>query len=381
MRGIIIGGGIGGVAGAIALRKAGIDVVVLEQNPEVSQPGLGLHLGINTMRALDELGVGDRVRAMSIPVERLQFMSWRGRMLVDWPVGDLGRRLGANDVGVRRPDLHNVLVETLGPDALRTGTMCTGFTQDATGVTALIADGREERGDFLVGADGLRSVIRTALLGAAEPRHADNTSFRAILEFGEEQAPRGIFRTVWGPGAVFVFYRIGRGELYWAATQNPDGDGGLGDGRDAKTALLERYRGFCEPVQAMIEAADAQAIVQTPRVDRDPIKRWGEGRVTLLGDAAHAMLPTGSQGAGQAIEDAVVLGKSFDRDRDVVAALQGYEERRTGRTARFVKQARAIDKLGRWQNPVALAVRERIILRAMGKVAFKKLAKDAAYEF
>jgi 2-polyprenyl-6-methoxyphenol hydroxylase-like FAD-dependent oxidoreductase len=378
-RAIIVGGGIGGLTAGIALRQAGIDAVVLERAAEFKEFGTGLHIAINAMRAMRELGLAEQVKGAGTPIERMQFLDWRGRILDEWPVDQLASELGVPGVGVTRPSLHRVLVSALGDDGLRMSTEFAGFEQDTEGITARLADGREERADLLVGADGIQSSIRRALIGAGEPRYAGYTTARAIIDFDHERARPGLFRLHWGRGKVFIFYRVAEGRLYWVAATRTGPDRNGAAPRD-KGALLDRYREFCEPVAAVIEATPEESIVRADAVDRPPVERWGDGRITLLGDAAHPMSPTQGQGACQAIEDGVILAKSLRERDDVVAGLRAYEERRIPRTSKFVRQSRMIGSMGRWQNPLACALRDGL-QRAAGKRAFKRAAKEMAHEF
>jgi 2-polyprenyl-6-methoxyphenol hydroxylase-like FAD-dependent oxidoreductase len=271
-----------------------------------------------------------------------------------------------------------VLVDAIG-DSLRMGTECVGFTQDGDGVTVTLADGSEERGDLLVGADGIWSKTRVATIGDSEPRYAGYTTSRAIIDFDPTLAPPGLFRQYWGRGDVFITYRVAEGRLYWVAAtraeESPNGDATVG-----KAKLAERYGDFSQPVPQIIAETAEEVIVDVDAKDRRPADRWGEGRVTLLGDAAHPMSPTQGQGACQAIEDAVVLGKCLQGQSDIPAALRAYEERRIPRSSRFVRQSWTIGSVGRWQNPIACAVRDRL-MRAGGKRAFTRVAKEMAYEF
>ena len=377
-RAIVVGGGIGGLTTGIALKQAGVDTVVFERTDEYKEAGTGLHIAINAMRALRELGLAEQViERCGTPVERMEFRDSQGKLLMEWPVSELAGRLGVPAVGVTRTTLQALLLEKTG-DAVQLGVEVTGFDQDADGVTVRLADGREERGDFLVGADGIWSQTRISLIGDGEPHYAGYLTSRAVIDFDRTLAPLGLFRQFWGRGQVFIAYRVADGRLFWVAATRRDSEGN-GGGLDRR-ALQERYRTFAEPVPAIIEATPEEAIVEVEAKDRSPVKRWGEGRVTLLGDAAHPMSPTQGQGACQAIEDAVVLRTSLSRTGDVVQALRAYEERRIPRTAKFVRQARIIGRLGCWQAPLACGVRNQF-LHLGGKAAYSRAAKEMAYEF
>ena len=362
MRAIVAGGGIGGLAAALALQRSGVEVTVLERRAELSKvaAGAGLMVWHNGTSALERLGVGDAVRARSTPIDRFEFRTWRGAPLACWQVGELGRELGAPTVGINRADLHVALAAALAPGVLRLGEACTGFRQDDGGVTVELAGGGTERADLLVGADGINSAVRTQLLGARAPRYAGYTTWRGVLDFPDDDAPPGLARKLWGPGRRFLSYRIGDGRLYWlalarAAEGGSDAEGG------ARAAVLNEYRGWDGPVEAMIEATSESAIARVDIADHAPLRRWGEGRVTLLGDAAHAMTPNKGQGACQAIEDAVVITRELEGALDVPGALRRYEDARRKRTAGFQRESRMIGSLGRWRTGVACGVRDRLI--------------------
>jgi 2-polyprenyl-6-methoxyphenol hydroxylase-like FAD-dependent oxidoreductase len=365
-RAIIVGGGIGGVTAAHALRRIGIDARVFERAPtlEAIQIGAGLYLWSNSLQALDHIGLAEPVYAIGAPVEKGQFLTWQGKLLGSWAVGDIGRMLGGATLGVSRPELHRVLAEPLDDEVLTLGAVCTGFTQDNDGVTAHFADGREERGTILVGADGLMSVVRRQLLGDSSPRHAGYVGCRAICHYDDEAAPHGVMRVFWGRGARMVHYRVTGGRMYWLALARGHAEGGHRAG-GRKAPLLHRYAGWTPPIEAVIEATDEAAIHESDIVDRDPVSRWGEGRVTLLGDAAHPMTPNQAQGACQAIEDAVALGNAVKRDRDPVAALRDYEARRRKRATTFVKTSRRVGRMGLWESRIACALRDQVILRTL----------------
>lgn len=375
---IIVGGGVGGLTAAIALRQAGFDATVYEKTANLSrvQVGGGIHLWTNAMRALQQIGVADAVMAVGTPSERQEFRSWHGRELVDWPIGDLGRQLGAPTLGVSRADIHPVLVRSLDADALVTGAECTGFSQDPSGVTVRFADGREERGDVLIGADGIRSAVRAQLLGASEPRYAGYTIWQAILDFEDENVPIGVFRMLWGPGRKFTFYHVGGERLYWFAIANAAAGGTDTD----RNRLVEMYQGFMAPTQAIIAATDQQAITRADHYDRKPVTRWGEGRVTLLGDAAHPMTLNLGQGACMAIEDGVVLTKCLERASDPAAALRAYENQRMKRTSSMVNLAWRLGSMGKWTNPMACAARDQFMHLAFSRIGWQQHSKSLAFQ-
>ena len=363
LRVLIIGGGVGGLTTAYALRRAGIDATVYEKAGEMQkiQVGGGIALWSNAFQVLQRLDLAERMLAVGGPVRYFECRTWRGDLPAIWPLRVLERKLGAPTVGVARSDLHRVLVGALDEGALEMGAECAGFEQDATGVTLRFADGREERGDVLIGADGISSAVRAQLVPEAQPRYVGYMLWQANIVLEHPRLPHDVFRMLWGPGERFVFFPVGQGRTYWAAISNaPEGEADPESGLKAR--LLERYRHYPEPTQALIEATPEAKLARMDVYDLKPVRRWGEGRVTLLGDAAHAMTFNIGQGAGQAIEDAAVLtGLLAAATReDVPAALREYERRRMARAAFFANVAYQLGALGTWENRVACALRGRL---------------------
>lgn len=383
-RAIVIGGGIGGLCATRALRLAGLEATCFERASDFAQiqVGGGIHVWHNGMRGLGHLGLAEQVEALGgrdAAVEVMEMRNWRGKLLTSVPVKQIEDEVGAPTVGVRRPELHRVLAEGLDSDALVLGATCTGFAQEDGSVRVEFADGREERADLLVGADGLRSTVRKQLRGDEPPRFARYASWQALVEYRDEATPPGLFWVVWGPGARFLFYRTSAEHVYWEGIFATEAGGSDPEG-GRKQAVLDRFGHWVHPVAAIVAATDESAIDRTDVYDRKPIKSWGTGRVTLLGDAAHPMTNAAGQGANQAIEDAVVLGRRLEGATDLDAALRVYERERAPRSARIARLAWNLTSLSRWRRPAAVAVRDRLvpIMMVAGKRAQRK---DMAYEF
>jgi len=378
---LIVGGGIGGLTTAIALRRAGIDATVFERVADLRaiQVGGGIHLWINAMRAMQQVQLGEQVAAVGARVDFAEFITWQGRTLGRWPVGDLGSQVGAHTYGMSRADLHRVLIDELDGGMLQMGAELTHFAQDSQGVTARFADGREERGDVLIGADGIKSTVRKQLLGDSPLRYTGYTIVHAITgtDFNHPAIPLGVFRVWWGRGQRFNMYHVGGNRLYWFAIVNAlEGRGDFG-----RDVLLERFQGYTAPVTEAIEATEPRAMSRMDHYDRKPVKSWGAGRVTLLGDAAHAMTLNLGQGACQTVEDAVVVARCLANNGDMVGALRRYEEQRMNRTASFVNLAWRLGQLGRLTNPVAVSVRDTVLGMVFPSFVWRQHGKSMVYEF
>jgi 2-polyprenyl-6-methoxyphenol hydroxylase-like FAD-dependent oxidoreductase len=386
MKAIIVGAGVGGLTAALALRRAGIETAVFERAADVTavQLGGGIHLWHNGMRGLERAGVADQVAALggrAAAVERAEFSSSKGKTLASWPIAELEREVGAPTVGVVRPELHRVLLAALEPGILRLGAAFVAFREDGGGVVARFEDGSEERGDVLVGADGLRSTVRSQLHGAEEPHFAGYASWQALVDYEDErEAPPGLFRVIFGRGARFLHYWVGPGKLYWegifatqAGAADPEG------GR--RQAALERFSGWRRPVEDILRATNDAAVNRSDIYVRRPLGKWGTGHVTLLGDAAHPMTNALGQGANQAIEDAIVLARCLSEVDDPVAGLRQYEECRIGRSRSMVRISSFMSKLSRMKQPPVVVLRDRWLRFSLSTFVWGKTRRDMAYTF
>jgi 2-polyprenyl-6-methoxyphenol hydroxylase-like FAD-dependent oxidoreductase len=331
MRVIIVGGGIGGLTAAVALQRVGIQPLVFERAPELREVGAGLTLWTNAVRVLRTLGLGDAVAEIGVPLRESELRAWDGGLISGLDLGAIGDKFGAPTLGVHRAELQRVLSEKVGP-ALALGAACVEYAVDADGVTVRFADGRTQRGDILIGADGLRSVVRGQVLGVQKPRYAGYTAWRGVGRIDRPEVPTGVTLLALGRGSQFGYLPIGGGRTYWFATANCPANMYDPPGT-AKPNLLKRFADWYPPIPAVIEATDATAVFRSDILDRPPVTPWGVGRVTLLGDAAHPTTPNLGQGACMAIEDAAVLARCLSTTPLPVNALRTYEALRYERTA------------------------------------------------
>ena len=368
MKALIAGAGIGGLATGIALREAGLEVQVLERSRELREIGAGLMIWPNGTRSLRALGV--EVRALK--VQRISFRSWRGRHLMEVPLDTISKRYGSDVAFVHRSDLQTALASRFGKDGVSLSADVCGFSEDAAHVHVNLCDGTIASGELLVGADGLRSVVRRQLLGDGDPVYLGSTIWRGIVGSEGIAVPRGHGVNWVGRGAEFLAFHIADDRFYWAGvTKEPQGEKAGPGGH--KQDVLERFAGWDDPVPAMIVATASSSILRNDMYDRPPARRWSRGRATLLGDAAHPMTPNQGQGACQALEDAVALGESLKRASDLAEALELYERRRLRRANRVVAASRQATRGVQIDNPLLCALRDGFASLLPRKVMLRML--------
>jgi len=351
----IVGAGIGGLTAAVALRRVGLDVEVLERAPDVRPVGAGLTVQVNAMRMLAALGVADDVQAAGQAMLDGFIAQADGTRLAGMVVSEGWERPG---VGVLRGRLSGILMDRL-PE---------GTVQCGVAVAAVHDDGRivDEQGverhyDAVIGADGIHSIVRSCLFGPVPLRYAGYTCWRGVAPIPTRELVER-----WGAGTRFGSVPVGDGQTYWFATANvPEGGP---DGPDPVAALLERYATYEPVVHELIRGADP--ILRHDLYDFAPIPRWTHGRVTLLGDAAHAMTPNMGQGACQAIEDAVVLADVLGRG----GSLEDYEAARRPRARHFVERSWQMGRMAQWEHPVACWLRDQTMALTPTWVMARQLA-------
>jgi 2-polyprenyl-6-methoxyphenol hydroxylase-like FAD-dependent oxidoreductase len=348
VRALIVGAGIGGLAATVALEDAGVEVIVVERGLPSQRLGLGIALGPNALAALERLGARELVLERGNTAAGRAILDRRGRELTAGPWhGGI----------VRRADLYEALSRRIRTE-IRYGTRVTDFQQRADGVTIRLDDRTEERVDMLIGADGLRSETRARLFGAEPPTYR-GTSWRGIAQFEHRLMADRITET-WGCGQRVGLQNLGRGWTYWFAANNAR-EGTQSEPETQKRELLELFRGWHKPVEAVLDATDPADTLQTDLYDRDPLPSWNSGRITLLGDAAHPMTPDLGQGASQALEDAVALGDAARAHTDVPLLLAAYEGRRLKVANTVVRRARRHFMISHLESPLACAARNAAV--------------------
>ncbi|MGB0384416.1 MAG: FAD-dependent monooxygenase [Ardenticatenaceae bacterium] len=380
---IIVGGGIGGLCAAIALRQIGCDVMVYERTAQLGRVGAGLTLWANALKALGQLGLAESVISAGAKAQVGQIRHWRGKVLASVNHASLSGAFGASMIAIHRADLHQILLSALPPEVVQLGVACTGFSQDSEdqeGVTVQLADGGAVRADLLIGADGINSVVRQQLFPHVKLRYAGYTAWRGVCDQAEVvQEIMGIMSESWQPGKRFGIMRINERQVYWFATANREPKQ-TEPANTRKQTLLQGFQGWHDPIQTVLEATPADAILQNDIYDFRPFQPWSKDRVTLLGDAAHATTPNMGQGACMAIESAVILARCMAHSDNLSAALALYERQRAPRTAKITNQSWRIGRLGQMENRLACALRDLVVRLTPAKMTTRQLAMTIEFE-
>ncbi|MBC3244961.1 3-hydroxybenzoate 6-monooxygenase [Pseudomonas lurida] len=348
---IVVGGGIGGLAAAQALTQQGIAVLLLEQADDIGEIGAGIQLGPNAYAALDALGAGAAARSRSVFTDHLIMMdAVDAHEVARIEVGDAFRERFGNPYGViHRADIHLSILEAVQNNPLiqfKTSVRIERIEQDDDGVTLTDSNGNFYRADAVIGCDGVRSVVRDALHGEP-PRVTGHVVYRAVVD--EKDMPEDLrvnAPMLWaGPRCHLVHYPLRGGKQYnLVVTFHSKEQEEWGVTEGSKEEVLSYFEGIHPRPRQMLDRPTSWRRWAT--ADREPVEKWGEGRVTILGDAAHPMTQYLAQGACSALEDAVVLGQAIKQcNFDLASAFLLYETIRIPRTARILWSAREMGRL------------------------------------
>ena len=373
MKVLIVGAGIGGLTTAIALRRAGIHATVFEQAPELREVGAGISLWPNAIKALRRLGVGDEVERVGRAVAAAETRDRDGAVLHSSPVDQLASRFGAPLVMVHRAALHAALVSALDPDAIRLDSRCVALRQETGCVRVTLADESEATGDVVIGADGLHSVVRAMTLGDGPPRARGLRSWRAVTDVDASLADELTGGEWWGRGSVFGAQHLPDGQVYWYAAA-PGRDRAQGSPTVEKDGLLDLFAGWHAPIPQVVEGTVAESILGNDLFDRPAPRTLAFGRVALLGDAGHPMLPYLGQGACQAIEDGEAVADALaDALTDPEHGLETYSRERLQPATQAVVQSMRMSRIAHAQNPVLVALRDALLRRTSTEATLKRV--------
>ena len=360
---LIVGGGLGGIATALCLRGRGVPFELFEQAEAFREVGAGIQLSANVMRILMKLGLGESLAAIGVMPRGLEVRSWQSGERILWtPLGhEAERHFGAPYYHAHRAQILAVLVGALGSANVHFGSKVARVAHDERGASVTLEDGTTHSGEIVVGADGIHSLVRDQFFGKSTPRFSGNVAWRGTMpaENVADLKLEFLSSNWWGPDRSLVHYFISGGRTHnWIGvgrSQAPSRESWSATG-NVEEALGE-YAGWHPQVLGVIRATTK--LFRMALYDREPLASWHEGRVVLLGDAAHAMLPYHAQGAAQSIEDAYVLAACIAETPSApVEAIERYERLRKERAEWVQRFSRQAEELFNMSDPAKVARRD-----------------------
>jgi 2-polyprenyl-6-methoxyphenol hydroxylase-like FAD-dependent oxidoreductase len=376
MKAIIIGGGMGGLTAAIALQRRGIDAQVYERSQTLRDVGAGVSLWPNAVKALRKLGLGQLLQSVSLSNVDSALRRSDGTFLSRLSALELERRFGGGMAIVHRAELLDLLAISVGFANIHLGHDLAAIDTNAPGVSVSFTNAASAHGDVLVGADGLHSAVRRWLGHLDRIRYSGYTAWRSVVSFDHS---RLLPAETWGPGKRFGAFPLTGDLVYWFATANaPEGE--HDSDSDSQSHLLSLFAGWHEPIEALIQAANNATILHNDIYYCDPLAEWGRGRVTLLGDAAHAMTPDLGQGACQAIEDALQLATCLACETKPELGLEQYEKTRIARTSPVVLASRRLGRMAQLEDPLLCRLRDALFELTPSVVTYQGLRWILGYQ-
>jgi 2-polyprenyl-6-methoxyphenol hydroxylase-like FAD-dependent oxidoreductase len=375
MRIVIIGGGIGGLAAALALRREGFEPAVYERAPALLEVGAAIAVWPNAFRVLERLGLGESLLARAGRIRSVRWLGREGREFKHFAFPETG----APAVALHRADLQGALLRSLPPESVHLGKTFAGFDEADGELRARFEDGTEVACDVLVGADGLHSRVRAQLLGDGEPVYRGYTVWRGVARLEHAALARWTASEIYGRGQRFGVGPVGLGRTGWWATAN-EPEAATESASEHAPKLLRLFEGWCAPVRELVEATPSETILRNAAHDRPAAARWGDGTVTMLGDAAHPMTPNLGQGGCVAVEDGAVLARCLAKYDDAHVALRVYESRRSIRAARVASYSRLYGSFGQWHSGAATRLRASLLSSVPGSVGRRLLSLVFDYD-
>jgi 2-polyprenyl-6-methoxyphenol hydroxylase-like FAD-dependent oxidoreductase len=360
--GIIVGAGIGGLCVAASLRRRGINTRIVEAAHELQPVGAGIVLAPNALSALERMGLLSCVVKNGHWLDAMYIADTAGKPIQALRGDALHGMFGHGVLAMHRADLHAALLEQLPRDAVLLNKRATGFDEEEDGVRTSFFDNTVEHAAFLIGADGLNSVIRSHLFPSSRLRYSGQYCWRGVASYALPDRFLKESWEIWGSGRRFGFVPLAGGRVYWYAVAL-GGENGVDPPTGAKPVLAEMFNTYWNPIPDLIESTADDAIVRHDLHDLRPMARWSKGRAVLMGDAAHGATPNLGQGGCQAIEDAHALAEVLSAGNALDTAFGEYEARRKPKADWIVEQSWKLGRLAHWRNGFGCALRNMALRR------------------
>jgi 2-polyprenyl-6-methoxyphenol hydroxylase-like FAD-dependent oxidoreductase len=377
MKAAIIGGGIGGLTTAIALKQAGIDYEIFEAAPELKPVGAGIAMASNAMQVFQRLGIGEKIKEAGLEIHSSFGVDQSFKMISGLRVKEVVTpRYGVGSYAIHRGRLQQVLLSEIDGNKIKLNKRLASLTQTANRVELKFDEGTTTQADLVIGADGIKSAVRKSIFGEIPLRYSGQTCWRGMAKFSLPAGKKFNAYEMWGnqKGLRFGLVPTHENEVYYFTTYFTEANG-KDEPNQAKKKVLQLFSVFGELPTQLIEATPEENIIRSDINDFVPIKQWWKGRVALLGDAAHATTPNLGQGGCQAVEDAFVIAKCLKENSSIEKALEQYQSIRYEKAVHVVNMSWTFGKMTNIGNPVLQWMRNTAMRAMPEATAVKQLDK------
>jgi 2-polyprenyl-6-methoxyphenol hydroxylase-like FAD-dependent oxidoreductase len=374
----ILGAGIAGLSTAIALKNAGIDTMVFEASPEIKAVGAGLGLGANAIKAFRVLGIDEEVMNAGRFLPAFTLYNEKGKQLAKTDSVSVSKKYGLDNFTIHRADLHALLLSKINPGCIQTNKRVERIEQNENNIILHFQDGTLHETDYLIGAEGIHSVVRKYVLPDCKPRYAGYTCWRAIIDNSNLQLNE--CSETWGSKGRFGIVPLAENKIYWFACVNTVANNSAMKNYNVEN-LLKQFAGYHHPVEAILKATKNENMIWADINDIKPINRYAFNNILLIGDAAHATTPNLGQGACQAVEDAVILAAEIKNNRGITTAFKKFEQRRLKRTHWIVNTSWCIGKIAQMEHKQLIKIRNFILKNIPGSINDRQFKNLYSTEF
>jgi 2-polyprenyl-6-methoxyphenol hydroxylase-like FAD-dependent oxidoreductase len=371
----IVGAGIAGLTAGIMLEKLGYQVEIFEAAEKVRGIGAGIGLASNAMKAFEYLDLDHEVMDISNHLKQFQIVDSKGKTILKTATDRISQSYNTENFVVHRADLHAYLLNKLKSTQVFTGLKLVKFEQYENSVRLKFEKGEEKVFDYLIGADGVNSVIRQTLIPNSGPRYAGYWCWRSVVKL-KRQLNEGT--EVWGKNGRFGISPLNDNRIYWYACVNSNLKDGIPE-FELKD-LKNRYRDYFPFIQELLELSNDEELISTPIVDIRPTSKFHFGRILLIGDAAHATTPNMGQGACMGIEDVAVLQEELTQN-DWDLACENFEKRRMKRTKYIIEKSELAGRIAQSDNPIVNSIRNNLIRILPDSIAHSQMKRLLEEDF
>ncbi|HLL42309.1 MAG TPA: FAD-dependent monooxygenase [Segetibacter sp.] len=350
----IIGAGIGGLTTALTLKQRGLNVTVYEASAEIKPVGAGIILANNAMQVFQKLGIHTKIEEAGNQISYMKITDTKLNKISEVDLAEYEQKYGVHNIAIHRGELQKILANEIGYDNIRLSKRLAKI-EKAELFKLTFEDDSTIESKLVIGADGIKSIVRNQLFGKSPIRNANQTCWRGLCEIELPKKYDHEFNEAWGKGKRFGFGRISDNKVYWYALTNSNNT------KQAEVDLTELFSKFHTDILNIISATNKEQIFVSDIMDLKPIKKWQSENVCLIGDAAHATTPNLGQGACQAIEDAFVLGKLLDNGIAIENTFKEYEILRRKKVNKIVNTSWILGKVAHWSNPSLVWLRNTFL--------------------